>query len=60
MLSFNSSVEFSPATMNMLCVLIESTCDAVIDVESANCCEATVQLQTVSRVRLALFGRVSK
>ena len=35
-------------------------CDAVIDVESANCCGATVQLQTVSRVRLALFGRVSK
>ena len=53
-------MEFSPATMNMLCVLIESTCDAVIDVESANCCEATVPLQTVSRVRLALFGRVSK
>ena len=38
---FNSSVEFSPATMNMNCVLIESTCDAVIDVESANCCGAS-------------------
>ena len=60
MLSFNSSVEFSPATTNMLCVVIESTCGAVIDVESANCCGATVELQTVSRVRLALFERVSK
>ena len=37
MLSFNSSVEFSPATMNMLCVVIESTCGAVIDIEAANC-----------------------
>ena len=26
---FNSSVEFSPPTMNMLCVVIESTCGAV-------------------------------
>ena len=38
---FNSAVEFSPATMNMHCVVIESTYDAVIDVESANCCGAS-------------------
>ena len=38
---FNSSVEFSPATTNMLCVVIESTCGAVIDVEAANCCGAS-------------------
>ena len=46
--------------MNMLCVVIESTCGAVIDVESANGCGATVEVQTVSRIRLALFERVSK
>ena len=34
---FNSSMEFSPATMNMLCVVTESTCGAVINVEAANC-----------------------
>ena len=34
---FNSSVDFSPATMNMFCVVKESSCDAVIDVEAANC-----------------------
>ena len=38
---FNSSVEFSPTTMNMLYVVIESTCGAVIDVEAANCCGAS-------------------
>ena len=38
---FNSAVEFSPASMNMHCVVIESTCDVVIDVESANCCGAS-------------------
>ena len=38
---FNSSVEFSPATMNMLRVVIESTCSAVIHVEAANCCGAS-------------------
>ena len=38
---FNSSVEFLPLTMNMLCVVIESTCDAVIDVEAVNCCGAS-------------------
>ena len=38
---FNSSVEFSPATMNMNFVVIESTFDAVIDVESTNCCGAS-------------------
>ena len=27
--------------MNMLCVVIESTCSAVIDVEAANCCGAS-------------------
>ena len=38
---FNSSVEFSPLTMNMLYVVIESTCDADINVEVANCCGAS-------------------
>ena len=38
---FNSSVEFLPATMNIFCVLIECTCDAVIDVEAANYCGAS-------------------
>ena len=38
---FNSFVEFSPATKNMLCVVIECTCSAVIDVEAANCCGAS-------------------
>ena len=27
--------------MNMLCVVIESTCGAVINVEAANCCGAS-------------------
>ena len=40
---FNFSVEFSPATMNMLCVLVESTCGAVINVETANCCGASIR-----------------
>ena len=34
-------MKFSPAIMNILCVVIESTCDAVIDVEAANCCGAS-------------------
>ena len=34
---FNSSIESSPATKNILCVVIESTCDVVIAVEAANC-----------------------
>ena len=38
---FNSSVEFSTATVNMLCVAIESMCDAVIGVDVANCCGAS-------------------
>ena len=38
---FNSSVEFSPAIMNTHYVVTESTCDAVVDVELANCCGAS-------------------
>ena len=38
---FNSSVAFSPASMNMLYVVIESTCGTVIKVEAANCCGAS-------------------
>ena len=38
---FNCSVEFLPASVNMLCVVTESTCGAVINVEAANCCGAS-------------------
>ena len=38
---FNSSMDFSPAIMNVLCVVIESTCDAIIVIEAASCCGAS-------------------
>ena len=38
----SSSVDFSPATIKMLCVAIDSTCDAVIDAEAANSVSPTL------------------